>query len=547
MKKRLVWISVLIMGLLAGYRLRAYWIYNANLVNETALAYNKSYPLNLNNTPNQAGIQRVTAQAIYSTASLATDTFIDGQVSTASITVASTSGLVASTATDTITLSNTKALLPASATDQFTIISTAGISGISITYNTSVLKEGRDWSAVATTTGTAEAIKNVLNGFYGIQSARAGSVVFTTATIAGAAGNSFSFATSSPTLVSTGSFHFTNGHDAALTNAYLTVNGQVFSQGTSWLVADTSSGTATSIASIINLVPGIMASASGSVIFATATTAGTAGNNFTISSSSQGYMTVATPSFTGGLDNAKICINGTCIVQGTDWTRVATASGTAKAISDAITAKTGLSTIVKSTWTAGGVVFSTSTSVGILSNYTITSSSPAALTLLHSTYIGGQDAAWTVNTGSIHILNHGFTTALPVLYTTGTLAIGGLASQTTYYVIVVDANDVELATTSARAQAGQYVTLTSTSVAGPHTYTLAPLNFSGTPSFKWQASNDCSTWVDINISSITFSSPYTANSSFWDFGVAGMQCIQLNVIGPTQGGMALQVRINGKS
>lgn len=545
MKKKLVWTSVLILGVLISYRLRAYWVYNANLVNETALAYNKTYPLNLNQVPNQAGINRVTAQAVYSTATLSSDTFTDGLVSTATITVNSTSGLVTSTATDRITIVNTAGLLAAPATNQFTVISTAGISGITLTYNSSALKEGRDWSAVATTTGTADAIKNVLNGFYGIQSTRAGSVVFTTATIAGAAGNSYTFATSSPTLVSTASFHFTNGHDAALTNAYLTVNGQVFSQGTSWLVADTSSGTATSIASILNLVPGISASAAGSVVFATATTAGLAGNAFTITSSSTGYMTVASPTFTGGLNNASICINGTCVVQGTDWTRVATASGTAKAISDAITAKVGLSTIVKSTWTASGVVFSTSSSVGVLTNYTITSSSPAALTLGHATYVGGLDSAWTINTGSIYIPSHGFTTALPVLYSTGAIAIGGLTNMTTYYAIVVDANDVELATTSARAQAGQYVTLTSSSVAGPHTYTLAPLNFSGTPSFKWQASNDCVNYVDVNISSVTFASPYTANSTFWNFGVAGMQCLQLNVVGPSQGGMALQVRING--
>jgi hypothetical protein len=541
-------IGLSIIGVLACVRYAVGdWVYNANLVNETGLAYNKSYPLNLNQTPNQAGIQRITAQALYSTATLATDTFSDGSVSTASITVASTSGLVAAQATDHITLANTATLLAASATNQFTVVSTAGISGITLTYNTSKLKEGRDWFAVPTTSGTAASIVTALNGFYGIQSALGGSVVYTTATIAGAAGNAYSFASSSPTLVSTASFQFTNGHDAALTNAYITVNGQVFAQGTSWQVTDTSSGTATSIASIVNLVPGISANAAGSVVYATATVAGLSGNNFTITSSSPSFMTVATPNFTGGADNAKICINGTCVVQGTNWTRVATASGTAKAISDAITANGVLSLIVKSTWTAGGVVYSTSTSVGVLTNYTLTSSTPSALSVSHPTYVGGQDSAWTINTGSIHIPNHGFTTALPVLYTTGTVAIGGLTNQTTYYVVVVDASDVELATTSARAQSGLFVTLTSSSTAGPHTYTLAPLTFSGTPSFKWQASNDCTNWVDMNISSVTFSSPYAAGNTFWDFGVAGMQCIQLNVIGPTQGGMAIQVRVNGKT
>ncbi len=451
--------------------------------------------------------------------------------------------------TDSITLANTATLLAAPATNQFTVISTVGISGITLTYNSSKLKEGRDWFAVATTTGTAESIKNTLNGFYGIQSARASSVIFTTATVAGAAGNSFSFATSSPTLVSTATFQFTTGHDAPLSNAFFTINGQVFSQGTSWSVANTSSGTATSIASILNLIPGVSASAAGSVVFATATTAGIAGNSFTLTSSSPSFMTVASPTFTGGVDNAKICINSTCVVQGTDWTRVATASGTAKAISDAITAKSGLSSIVKSTWSAAGVVTSTSTSVGVFANYTITSSTPSALVLSHAMYVGGLSSAYTINTGVINIPNHGLTTGFAVLFSTpaGT-GITPLVNQTTYYAIPVDANNIEIATTSARAQSGAFVTLTSSSTTGPHTFTLAPVVYAGTAGMAWYGSNDGVNYNPVNVSSVTISSPPSSpTSTVWDFGTVNYQFIQLQVVAPTTGGLNLVVNVNGKN
>ena len=47
---------------------------------------------------------------------------------------------------------------------------------------------------------------------------------------------------------------------------------------------------------------------------------------------------------------------------------------------------------------------------------------------------------------------------------------------------------------------------------------MAPLTIAGTPSFKWQSSNDGTNFADLSVSSVTFGSPYTAASTQWDFG-----------------------------
>ena len=538
---------------LVGAAVCGYWVYNQNLINEASLAYSKSYPLNLNTVPNAAGINRLAAQAIISSATVPSKTFNDGRVSTATVTVTTITGLTQAAATDSITFAPTATLLAQSATDQITVISTSSITGARITFtglgSPNVLTNGVDWNTGATTALTAASIATALSGISGINVSRAGSVVFATATVAGAAGNNFSLQTSTPAAISTGSFHFTGGHDAPLTNAHININGTRIKQGYEWSVQDTSSGTATNIASILSKINGVSASASGSVVTLTATTAGTSGNAFTLFSSSSGYMTVASPTFTGGTDSATVTINGTILKAGVAWSVGASTQATATNIAAAINANSSLNTVIVATASApgtlrAGVVFSTSTRVGALANYSL-SASPSNL-ITTSGFAGGQDASFTASSPNIFIPAHGFSTALALLYSTGSVAIGGLTNQTTYYTIVVDANDIQLASSSAGAQAGTFITLTSSTTTGPHTYTLAPLNISGTASFKWQGSNDCVNWFDLGVSSVTFASPYTAAAYSWDFGNYNYTCIQANVIAPTAGGLNLNVRVNGK-
>lgn len=554
--KRILGLATLAVGMLVMF-VRADWVYNQNIITDSPIAYSQNYALNLNTTPNQSGISRVSAQAIGSSATLPTDTFNDGRASTGIVNVTSAAGLVLSTATDQITVTGTANLIAVGATNQITILSTSGISAATLTYYNGIssnsLVGGRDWFVTNTTTGTAASIASALAGYASLQVSRVNSVIYATTTVTGTQGNLYRFASSSPTVISTSAISFSGGHAAILQNAVLTVNGTKLIQGQAWAVQDTSSGTATSIATAMGLLPGISASASGSVVYATATTGGAAANAFTVVSSSPGFLTAASSTFTGGVDNARLTVNGVALVQGTDWTRVATTTGTAKAISDAINAKASLSAIVTSLWTTNASSFTiTSKTVGTLGNYT-TVGSPAAIAPGNATLTGGSNSSFTVGSPVIVIPAHGYTTAVPLLLT-GSTVPAPLATATTYYAIYVDANDIELALTSTGAIAGTYITLTSSTTTGPHTVTLTPLAITGTMSFKWQVSNDCVTYQDfttssggVSVSSVTFGTPYTAFVTNWDFGPVNYQCIQAAVVGPTTGAVNLQIRVNGKN
>jgi hypothetical protein len=116
---------------------------------------------------------------------------------------------------------------------------------------------------------------------------------------------------------------------------------------------------------------------------------------------------------------------------------------------------------------------------------------------------------------------------------------------TTYYVGVVDANDVALATTAARASQGLYVTLASSSTqTAAKSYNLAPLAFSaGSAGFSWEVSNDRQTWVPLtSVSSVTYTAP---GASVWSFGALPFSYLGANLTAPTAGALNLTINANG--
>ena len=141
---------------------------------------------------------------------------------------------------------------------------------------------------------------------------------------------------------------------------------------------------------------------------------------------------------------------------------------------------------------------------------------------------------------------HGLYTAVPVLFRVLTgAAPTALTGETTYYAIRTSADIVELATTSVKAQALDPIILGAKSATG--TYSLIPLAITGTPSFKWMASNDGTNWADVNTSSITMSA-YTAGGavSAWDFEWFNFANLRLAVTGPTTGGIYLKAVLDIK-
>jgi hypothetical protein len=326
-----------------------------------------------------------------------------------------------------------------------------------------------------------------------------------------------------------------------LAGAVLNFNGTLFPSGSGgWAVVGTTTGTAKNLGAAIGGFLGSTVNVSGSVVYATAPYGSAPNSWFLISNNSS--MTVHALKFSGGQDNAVLTINGTALAQGTNWNAATSNTVTAKNIAAAI--NTAFTTITSTN--IAGVVYATSTLNGTLYNYTLASSTPAALTLSGPTLTGGQNPQDTLGSQVFNSSNTiGLTLALPVLYATGTLAIGGLVNQTTYYAVPVNAFSFSLALYSTSAVAGlstDFVTVTSTnSSVTLHTYTLTPLALTGSATAVWQASDDDINWV--SSSSFTVTSSIGATSQGYDFGFFNFHWLRLNFTAPMTGGVNLTVPV----
>lgn len=290
------------------------------------------------------------------------------------------------------------------------------------------------------------------------------------------------------------------------------------------------------------------------VVSSTFTGTGITSQTFTDGSTSTGTITVSSNSFVQS-STPTIKINGVNIV----YIPQATSSATAQNISNAIIANSSLNTIIVSTWTGTttGVVSATSTLVGVAANFTMTTSSQAALGVSNPTMTGGTNSAFTINTPTITIASNGFTTGLQVLYSTPTTAISGLVGGTTYYISVINPNTVgtsnsfKLASSLANAQAGTGIVLTSSQTkTTADTYTLAPLTFANTTGgIQLQWSDDKVTFFNATtgnwaaaISSVTFASGGT--NALWDLGPIQHRYLRLNETPPTAGAVNYTVTDN---
>lgn len=423
-------------------------------------------------------------------------------------------------------------------------------------------------SATASYSSTTVSAQSFTGG-----STSTGSITVTTVTgLAGAQG------TNSLTVLST----------SAITGASISLAGVTLTNSVHWYTGTSTNTTATSLKTAINTyVPNFIASigSPSNKVTITCVSSGTWCNSVPLSVVGTSSITAAAASFSGGVDNAIIAINGVTLVQGRDWTVGASSAATANAIATAINADATLSQIIQSTAPLAcggtlrcGIIRSTSTAAGTAANYSLFSSSQAALTIdgvVTTDTIGrgtgamrgGTDSAWAINSPNITITSNPFwarnaangqasLTGFAVLYSTPTTALSPLIGGTTYYIIPVDANTIKLASSSANAQAGTAITLLSSStLTTAPSYTLTPLAIAGTPGLKWQVSNDGNLWQDftttssgVAVSSVSISA-YTAGgaSTSWDFGNFGYSYIRMVVTAPTAGALNLLVTLNGKT
>lgn len=652
--------------------------------NEAGLTYSNTYTQNLQafGAPS-ASAKNLSVQVNWSTVTYANSTFSDGTQSTGSLTVVSTSTIVATVATDSIILPSTASILGAPATGQITIVSTTGLSGLPATFTFSftnytgiaatsptivlngqqIFTYGGNWASTDTiqhvaatfsaavnaragniytasvVSSTGVLVSLNVNGIYGntysvvstsatdtgsgtfaggadpvfvtinngqqsliytyggnwvssdtVNHAAAtlatiitasgsvdlavanapANIVYASTTFNSPLGNAFTMATSSASRVSVSSTNFSGGLNDILLGASFKLGANSYFNGKHWSdVSGTCIGTAASITAFINSistngavagggVENVIATQSGCTVNLVTATSGVANNAIGLSASPVGSLTFGSPLFIGGQDNASITINGTTLTLGKDFpapTASSTTANMASAIATAIGANTVLNKII--TAQAGGsVITSTSIFTGAASNYATVSSTQSQLSFANPTMTGGKNAAANITTGVINLPAHGFTKALPLLYTSGGTTIGGLTTLTTYYAIVVDSNDIQLGSSSANAQAGTFITFTSsTTQLVAHTATLAPIAYTqGSAGGAWQVSNDCvnGPWVTFSttLGGVTVSSQsYTAAApatSIQDWGAVDFGCVRYNVTGPTWGGVQLKVILNAK-
>ncbi len=109
------------------------------------------------------------------------------------------------------------------------------------------------------------------------------------------------------------------------------------------------------------------------------------------------------------------------------------------------------------------------------------------------------DGGVNTTTEKITITAHGFNTGLKVAATTNGVLPAGL-SATNYWVIKIDADTIQLASSLANAEAGTPVNITAAAGGGTHTLTPAA---AGSNVAKMQKSVDGTNWVDVASQTVT--------------------------------------------
>jgi hypothetical protein len=328
-----------------------------------------------------------------------------------------------------------------------------------------------------------------------------------------------------------------SGQEAGADNAIITYRGRAFTEGIDWTYdAVTSTNTMESLKVALDARADIVATRTDNVITITAAYGvGTYANAWTLTTSTAAALSLSGATMTDSVPYGAFSINGVTLTEGTNWNALTSSATTAGNISAAINANTSLSSLVTASTTSLGVVTVISKTSGNY-NYPISVSNTAYLTPSKLAVTGGSSSDINVAADSFTEASHGFSTGLALLYTTvsGT-APTGLTDQTTYYAIPVNANSFQLSDTSTGAVAGLEIDITA--VTGSGSFTFAPLSFvAGSTGFKWQGSNDGTNFVDLSVSSVTYSADGNALWSFTDYAY---KLIRFFFTAPTSGGMDL--------
>ena len=251
------------------------------------------------------------------------------------------------------------------------------------------------------------------------------------------------------------------------------------------------------------------------------------------------------------------------------WTAATSNAATATSIQNVLNTYLG-SVLLSSNTSSSAIVYSTSVFEGTAYNFawTLSPVNTAYWKTNSPALTGGINPAFSLGGTTINIPAHGWTQALPVLYTANSAAIYystpsvapvqyELTDQTTYYVGAVNTNYVSLALTSAQAVAGTYMTFTSTPTqVGAHAPQLKPETLTvaaafGTASLLWQSSNDNANWITAqsnwsNVATVLVTTATALSDTGTDFGFYDYRYLRLNVTAPSTGWLWLQAPVRIK-
>jgi hypothetical protein len=524
---------------------------------------------------NAARIDYMSLTASYSSATLSTSTFVDGAKSSVNITLGSTSSYVSLGSSDTLTVSTNSALFATAGTISVNVssagpgpltFSTLTINGVNIFPGTAVIVVSSTSYATWISTTINATVPNVTAAVVPL----GGSTFTITCVNPGSFCNTYKVTSSTPALAvvdSTGTTtlgpaFFYNGAD----NGNFTISGpgfsKLYSEDVEWNADELgySSNTAVSIANAINANQASLLTAStltATTVLIVADNTGIVGNQYTLASST-GALTVGKATFIGGQAPASIAINGVTKTAGVNWTIGLSSVTASTGLVVAINSDPVLSTIIIATTNVTcpgcGIVYATATANGI-NNYPVTPST-GTIIVSSTNFTGGGVSAVNTSNNSLLLPSHGFATGTAVTFTTtaGTPP-GKLFSGTNYFVVALDANDIQLASSYANATAVPPVVIgiSTQTINGGGTFTVGPLAINGALGLSWYSSDDAVNYNvlmlpnNVTVSTVSFAPSAAAASTYWDFGQVNARYLELKIAGPTAGDYNLTVTPYGKS
>lgn len=336
----------------------------------------------------------------------------------------------------------------------------------------------------------------------------------------------------------------------ALAGDSLIINGISVTEGIDWTAATSNAATAaslrtgvhTKIPNVVSIDPAFATlSIFGTNLF-TAVTVGTAGNSITITlladhATGPVTVTVVGTDITFHVDDGSMSTANTVqqLVDASNGDVSASALVTASVIMNPtdhigpnpqtpLSGGTGSTDVVAMEWAIRGTV----------GNVTLSSTDPAHLSVSGTHFTGGVDPQLDPTANTITISTHGYVTGLGGELSTDDTLPSPFVAATEYYVIVVDANTIKLASSLVNAEDGVAIDITDY---GNGTQTLTPDTFSIQITF--QSSNDKEDWSNIGS---TF--PFTSSdNTLVDLGVPNFHYIRAHIV-PISGDSTITLIFN---